>query len=41
MQNGLKYDHKSRPQIRETIATSGSSDSIDTYVIQKPLDCQK
>ena len=30
---------KIRPQIREITATSGSSNSIDTDVIQKPLDC--
>ena len=33
-QNGLI-----RPQIREITATSGSIDSIDTNLIQKPLDC--
>ena len=33
-QNGLIW-----PQIREITATSGSIDSIDTNLIQKPLDC--
>ena len=33
-QNGLI-----RPQIREITATSVSMDSIDTNLIQKPLDC--
>ena len=36
--NGAKW-FNILPQIHKITATSGSSDSIDTYVIQKPLDC--